>query len=102
APLQLRFTISCARVPAALARVEELLERVRDACRDAQRSGGARSGVEREEGTVAEPDEDPRQRLLRALLQATEFGGVVRFGFQPLLPVTGLIAGIYDGRAALQ
>jgi PleD family two-component response regulator/EAL domain-containing protein (putative c-di-GMP-specific phosphodiesterase class I) len=101
-PLQLRFSLACARVPAGLARIEELLERVRDACRGAQQAGGARCEFEREEPAAMAPDGDPRQRLLRALLQTPEFGAVVRLSFQPLLPVTGLIAGIYEVRAALQ
>jgi len=100
-PLRLHFSLGCALVPAELLRVEALLERVRGLCRTAQQSGGERCEVDLQE-PQADADEDPRQRMLRALLQTRDIAGVTRFEFQPLLPVTGLVTGIYEARALLQ
>lgn len=100
-PLRLHFSLGCARVPADLARVEGLLERVRTLCRQAQQAGGARCEFDRPE-PQREDGGDPRERMLRALLQARDIRGVTRFEFQPLLPVTGLVTGIYEARALLQ
>jgi PleD family two-component response regulator/EAL domain-containing protein (putative c-di-GMP-specific phosphodiesterase class I) len=100
-PLHLHFSLGCALVSPNLLQVEALLERVRELCRKAQRTGGARCEFDFHE-PVATDSGDPRRRMLRALLQTSDLGNLARFEFQPLLPVMGLIAGIYEVRTLLQ
>ena len=100
-PLRLHFSVGCALVPAELPRVDALLERVRELCRKAQQNGGARCELGFQK-SQADAGEDPRQRMLRTLLEAPDIARVTRFEFQPLVPVTGQVAGIYEARALLQ
>jgi PleD family two-component response regulator/EAL domain-containing protein (putative c-di-GMP-specific phosphodiesterase class I) len=99
-PLRLGFSLGCVRVPARLDSVDALLERARDLLRQAQQAGGARCELDLE--PPVEAADDPRRRMLRALLKTRDFAAVARFEFRPLLPVAGLVAGIYEARALLQ
>jgi PleD family two-component response regulator len=96
-PLRLQFSLGCVRVPADINKVDELLERARALCVKAQQAGGARCEFDlRSRG--GERDEDPRRRLLRAILRAPSLRGTGRLDFQPLLPLSGQIAGQYEAR----
>jgi len=99
-PIRLHFTLGCVRVPAEIMKIDDLLERVRGLCISAQQAGGARCEFElRSRGD--ERDEDPRRRLLRSILRAPNLHGTGRLDFQPLVPLSGQIAGQYQARVEL-
>lgn len=99
-PLRLHFSIGCLRVPAEITKVDEVLAAARTLCEAAQQAGGARCEFDlRRRG--GEHDEDPRRRLLRALLRAPSWRGASRLGFQPVVPLSGQITGQYEARVEL-
>jgi EAL domain-containing protein (putative c-di-GMP-specific phosphodiesterase class I) len=99
-PLHLHFSVGCARLPAELTRVEDALDRARALCATAQQAGGARCEFDLRATTVA-LDESPQRRMVRALLRAPSLRGTARYEFQPLVPLSGHIAGQYETRMIL-
>jgi len=100
-PLRLSFSLGCMLLPPELSRVEKLLDQVRGLCRRAQQSGGGRCGFDFHPALPA-GNEDARQRMVRALLHSSSIRSAARFEFQPLVPVLGLVAGIYEVRVELK
>lgn len=98
-PTRLSFSVGCMRIPAEISRVEDLLERSRSLCANAQQSGGGH--CEFDLASAKERNEDPRRRLLRALLRAPNLRSASRVDFQPLLPLSGQITGQYEARVEL-
>jgi DNA-binding response OmpR family regulator len=98
-PVRLRFSLGCVRLPAEVGRIEELIERSRALCVRAQQAGGAH--CEFDLRSPGEQDDDPRRRLLRAVLRAPNLHGMGRLDFQPLLPLSGQIKGQYEARMEL-
>lgn len=99
-PLHLHFSLGCVRVPAELLRMEDVLDRARLLCIGAQQAGGARCEFDLRSATV-ETDETPQRRMVRAILRTPSIRGTARFEFQPLVPLTGHIAGQYETRMEL-
>jgi PleD family two-component response regulator/EAL domain-containing protein (putative c-di-GMP-specific phosphodiesterase class I) len=101
APARLHLSMGCLRLNPQLQSVEEALERVRALCAAAQAAGGARCEFDLRTPTSA-ASEDPQVRLVRAILRAPSVRGTAQFGFQPLVPLAGHVAGQYEARMALR
>ncbi|MBS0571172.1 MAG: response regulator [Proteobacteria bacterium] len=101
APVHLHASLGCVRLHPQLSGIEEALERVGALLASAQSAGGARCEFDLREA-VAQVDESPQVRLVRALLRAPSVRGTAQFEFQPLVPLTGQITGQYEARMALK
>ncbi len=99
--LRLHFSLGCVRLPAELAQVEKLLERVRALCAHAQDAGGARSEFDLHIAG-ADSSGNSQRRLVRALLRAVSIRGAAHFEFQPIVPLSGQLAGQYEARMELK
>lgn len=101
APARVHLSIGCVRLNPQLQNVEEALERVRTLLGAAQQSGGARCEFDLRLPSAA-ANEDPQVRLVRAILRSPSVRGTAQFAFQPLVPLTGHVAGQYEARMALK
>ncbi len=100
-PVRVHLSVGCLRLNPQMTNVEEVLERVRTLCVDAQQAGGTRCEFDLRVPN-AESSEDPQVRLVRAILRAPSTRGTAQFDYQPLVPLTGHIAGQYEARMALK
>jgi PleD family two-component response regulator/EAL domain-containing protein (putative c-di-GMP-specific phosphodiesterase class I) len=101
APIRLRASLGCVRLQPQLSGIEEALGRVSGLLDKAQADGGSRCEFDLRDA-AAENDESPQVRLVRALLRASSVRETALFEFQPLVPLSGQIAGQYEVRMALQ
>jgi EAL domain-containing protein (putative c-di-GMP-specific phosphodiesterase class I)/GGDEF domain-containing protein len=101
APAKLHLSLGAVRLNPQMHGVEEALERVRTLCLNAQQAGGGRSEFDLRTPN-SETNEDPQVRLVRAILRSPSVRGTAQFAFQPLVPLTGQVAGQYEARMALR
>jgi PleD family two-component response regulator/EAL domain-containing protein (putative c-di-GMP-specific phosphodiesterase class I) len=100
-PVRVHLSLGCLRLNPQMTNVEEVLERVRTLCVNAQQAGGARCEFDLRVPS-AESNEDPQVRLVRAILRAPSVRGTAQFDYQPLVPLAGQVAGQYEARMALK
>lgn len=101
APAKVHLSLGALRLNPQLTSVEEALERVRALCQAAQQAGGGRCEFDLRTPT-SEANEDPQVRMVRAMLRSPSVRGTAQFSFQPLVPLTGQVAGQYEARMALK
>lgn len=99
--VRLHFSIGAVRLNPELNNIDSALQRVRKLCAKAQQEGGSRGDYDLRVPR-APSDEDPRLRLVRAILRAPSVRGTAVFDFQPLITLTGQIAGQYEARMTLK
>ena len=100
-PVRVHLSLGCLRLNPQMNNVEDALERVRVLCATAQQAGGARCEFDLRVPSAVS-SEDPQVRLVRAILRAPSVRGTAQFDYQPLVPLTGQIAGQYEARMALK
>ena len=99
--VRLHFSIGAVRLNPDLGNVDNALERARVLCTTAQDGGGARGEYDLRVPRAAN-DEDPRLRMVRAILRAPSIRDTALFDFQPLVSLTGQIAGQYEARMTIK
>ena len=100
-PLRLNFTLAAQRVPGKHAKAEPALRALRLAVASAQAAGGNRCELDLRE-PVAPNNEDPRLRLVRAILRGPVDDRTDYLDFQPWVPLGGDLSGQYVVRLRLR
>ncbi|UXI66670.1 response regulator [Tahibacter amnicola] len=98
-PLNLTFTLTAQRIT-TISRVEQMIRRLRQSTLTAQASGGNCVLLELRDTTVA--SEDPRVRLVRAILRTPADTATTVLEYQPLVPLTGNLTEQYIARMRLK
>lgn len=99
-PLRLNFTLSALRVSGPADRVESLIRRVRQQALTVQASGGNDVALDLRDPNAA--SEDPRVRLVRAILRSAADLGNSPLTYQPFAPLAGNLSGQYLARMQLK
>jgi DNA-binding response OmpR family regulator/EAL domain-containing protein (putative c-di-GMP-specific phosphodiesterase class I) len=99
-PLRLSFTLSALRVSGPSDRVESLIRRVRQQALTVQSAGGNDVSLDLRDPNVA--SEDPRVRLVRAILRSAADLGNSPLTYQPFVPLAGNLSGQYLARMQLK
>ncbi|MEO8671648.1 MAG: response regulator [Tahibacter sp.] len=97
--LKLGFTLVAQRI-ATTSKPDALIRRVRQLGITAQAAGGNRSEFDLRDPAAA--SEDPRVRLVRAVLRGPADARTTVLDFQPLVPLAGQLTGQYVVRLRLQ
>ncbi len=99
-PLRLNFTLSALRVTGPADRAESLIRRVRQLALTLQSSGGGDVALDLRDPNAA--TEDPRVRLVRAILRTTADSSNSLLSYQPFAPLAGNLSGQYLARMQLK
>lgn len=99
-PLRLGFTLAALRVSGPAERAESLIRRVRQQALTVQAAGGNNLNVELRDPNVA--SEDPRVRLIRAILRTPADPSNSLLSYQPFAPLAGNLSGQYLARMQLK
>ncbi|MBL8298802.1 MAG: response regulator [Rhodanobacteraceae bacterium] len=99
-PLRLNFTLSALRVMGPADRVESLIRRVRQQALTVQAAGGNDVGLDLRDPNAA--TEDPRVRLIRAILRSSAELDNSVLTYQPFAPLAGNLSGQYLARMQLK
>ncbi|HSX62725.1 MAG TPA: response regulator [Tahibacter sp.] len=99
-PLRLNFTLSALRVTGPSERAESLLRRARQQALIVQSAGGNDVSIDLRDPNVA--SEDPRVRLVRAILRSAADLGNSPLSYQPFAPLAGNLSGQYLARMQLK
>ena len=99
-PLRVNFTLSALRIVGPADRAESLIRRVRQQGLTVQAAGGNDVSLDLRDPNVA--TEDPRVRLVRAILRSAADLGNSPLTYQPLAPLAGNLSGQYLARMQLK
>jgi DNA-binding response OmpR family regulator/EAL domain-containing protein (putative c-di-GMP-specific phosphodiesterase class I) len=99
-PLRLGFTLSALRVTGPAERAESLIRRVRQQALSVQGSGGNASNLDLRDPNAA--SEDPRVRLIRAILRTPADTSNSILEYQPFAPLAGNLSGQYLARMRIK
>lgn len=99
-PLRLNFTLAALRVSGPADRAESLIRRTRQQALTVQAAGGNDVGLDLRDPNVA--SEDPRVRLVRAILRSAADLGNSPLTYQPFAPLAGNLSGQYLARMQLK
>ncbi|MEO8802102.1 MAG: response regulator [Rudaea sp.] len=99
--VRLHFSIGASRLNPDMADVDAALDRVRALLAKAEQAGGA-CGEYDLRVPRAPSNEDPRLRMVRAILRAPSVRETAQFDFQPLISLSGQIVGQYEARMILK
>lgn len=99
-PLRLNFTLAALRVTGPADRAETLIRRVRQQALVVQSAGGNDLALDLRDPNLA--SEDPRVRLVRAILRSTADAVSSPLSYQPFAPLAGNLSGQYLARMLLR
>ncbi|MGA9334906.1 MAG: response regulator [Rudaea sp.] len=99
--VRMHFSLGACRLNPDMSDVDAVLDRVRALLATAQDAGGTRGQYDLSVPR-APSNEDPRLRLVRAILRAPSVRGTAHFAYQPLISLGGQIAGQYEARMTLR
>ncbi|WP_386065271.1 response regulator [Tahibacter sp. UC22_41] len=99
-PLRLGFSLAALRISGPAERAEMLIRRVRQQALGVQTAGGNAVALDLRDPNAA--SEDPRVRLVRAILRTTADAANSLLSFQPFAPLAGNLSGQYLARMQLK
>lgn len=99
-PLRLGFSLAALRISGPAERAEMLIRRVRQQALGVQTAGGNAIALDLRDPNAA--SEDPRVRLVRAILRTTVDAANSLLTFQPFAPLAGNLSGQYLARMQLK
>jgi DNA-binding response OmpR family regulator/EAL domain-containing protein (putative c-di-GMP-specific phosphodiesterase class I) len=99
-PLKLSFTLTAQRIVGPAAKAESLIRRVRAQLVATQAAGGNACALDLRDPNAA--SEDPRVRLVRAVLRGAIDKDTSVVDYQPLVPLTGNLGHQYVARMRLK
>lgn len=99
-PLRLGFSLAALRVSGPVERAEMLIRRVRQQALGVQAAGGNAVALDLRDPNAA--SEDPRVRLVRAILRTGADAANSLLSFQPFAPLAGNLSGQYLARMQLK
>ncbi|MCQ4163664.1 response regulator [Tahibacter harae] len=99
-PLRLSFSLAALRLSGPAERAESLIRRVRQQALNLQAAGGNGASLELRDPNQA--SEDPRLRLVRAILRTPADASNSVLSYQPFAPLAGNLSGQYLARMQLK